>query len=187
MKDTLHSTKLLHYWSFNIRLFSVISRTLIGGVLPLYRGAVSVFYSQSWLGHRIFVGEVLPLYRDTVSVFYSFSWLDHKTFVGEVLLFCRDAIGVFYSLRQLGHRTLEGVLPLCRDAPVYSIALRQSTEPYTGRPKTVHYAIEVNLTSSTSVLSASSASHSLGKSFWCYRIVSYVTKILQNFRFTLVT
>ena len=32
-------------------LFSVISRTLVGGgVLPLCRGAVSVFYSPSWLG-----------------------------------------------------------------------------------------------------------------------------------------
>ena len=32
------------------RLFSVTYRTLIGGVLPLYRGAVSVFYSPSRLG-----------------------------------------------------------------------------------------------------------------------------------------
>ena len=36
--------------ALTIRLFSVISRTLIGGVLPLYWDAVSVFYSPSWLG-----------------------------------------------------------------------------------------------------------------------------------------
>ena len=37
--------------SSSCRLFSVISRTLVGGVLPLCRGAVSVFYSLSWLGN----------------------------------------------------------------------------------------------------------------------------------------
>ena len=38
------------YWNLIIRLFSVINRTLIGeGVLPLCRGAVSVFYSPSRL------------------------------------------------------------------------------------------------------------------------------------------
>ena len=34
------------------QLFSVISRTLVGGVLPLCREAVGVFYSPSWLGKR---------------------------------------------------------------------------------------------------------------------------------------
>ena len=37
--------KLQHYWSLTIRLFSIIFRTLIGGVLLLSRDAVSVFYS----------------------------------------------------------------------------------------------------------------------------------------------
>ena len=45
---TLHFPKLQHYWSLTIRLFSVISRILIGGgVWPLNRG---VFYSLSQLG-----------------------------------------------------------------------------------------------------------------------------------------
>ena len=47
--------KLQHYWSLTIRLFSVIYRTLIGGgVLPLCREAVSIFYSLSHLSkhHR---------------------------------------------------------------------------------------------------------------------------------------
>ena len=42
--------KLQHYWNLAIRLFSVISRTLIGGVLPLCREAVSVFYNPTRLG-----------------------------------------------------------------------------------------------------------------------------------------
>ena len=34
-------------------MFSVISKTLVGEVLPLWRDAVSVFYSLSWLGWRL--------------------------------------------------------------------------------------------------------------------------------------
>ena len=39
----------------DIILFNVISRTLIGGggVLPLCRGAVGVFYSSNRLGKRL--------------------------------------------------------------------------------------------------------------------------------------
>ena len=37
-----------------IRLFSVISRTLVGGVLPLCREVVGVFYSPSLLGKDLF-------------------------------------------------------------------------------------------------------------------------------------
>ena len=42
--------KTLDYWSLTIILFIVISRTLIGGVLILYRDAVGVFCSPSWVG-----------------------------------------------------------------------------------------------------------------------------------------
>ena len=46
-----HSPKLQHCWNLTIRLFSVISRTLVWGwVLPLCRKAVGVFYSPSRLG-----------------------------------------------------------------------------------------------------------------------------------------
>ena len=38
------------YWSLAIRLFSVISRKLVGGVLPLGIDAVGVFYSLRRLG-----------------------------------------------------------------------------------------------------------------------------------------
>ena len=41
-----------HYWKLTIWLFCVINRAFIwGGVLPLCRGAVSVFYSSRLLGN----------------------------------------------------------------------------------------------------------------------------------------
>ena len=43
---------LQHYWSLTIWLLSVISRTLVGGVLPLCSDAVSVFNSPSQLGQQ---------------------------------------------------------------------------------------------------------------------------------------
>ena len=39
-------------------MFSIISWTLVGGILPLYRDAVSVFYSSSWLGLRTLVAGI---------------------------------------------------------------------------------------------------------------------------------
>ena len=48
-----HSPKLQHYWSFTIRLFSVISGILIGEVLHFCRDSVSVSYSPNWLGNFI--------------------------------------------------------------------------------------------------------------------------------------
>ena len=41
------------YRSLNIRLFSVISRTFVGGILPLNRDTVGVFYNPSRLGHLL--------------------------------------------------------------------------------------------------------------------------------------
>ena len=49
-RGTPHSLKFQHHWNLTIRLFSVISRTLVGWVLPLCRDAVGVFYSPSRLG-----------------------------------------------------------------------------------------------------------------------------------------
>ena len=52
-RGALYSPRPKHYWDLTIRLFSVITRTLIGGVLSLYRGAVGVFYSlPSRLGKK---------------------------------------------------------------------------------------------------------------------------------------
>ena len=67
-RGTLHSPKLQHYWILTIRLFSVISRTLVGGggggVLTLCREAVNVFDSPQPTGqwgdiayHLILLGD----------------------------------------------------------------------------------------------------------------------------------
>ena len=50
MKGYCTFPKTQHHWNLTIRLFSVISRTLTGGILPLCRGAVGVFYCASRLG-----------------------------------------------------------------------------------------------------------------------------------------
>ena len=49
MKGYSASPKLQYYCNLTIRLFSVISGTLFGGVLPLCRDAVNIFYSPSRL------------------------------------------------------------------------------------------------------------------------------------------
>ena len=43
-----------HHWNLTIRLFSVISRTLVEGVLPLCKGAVDVFNCSIQLGNLSF-------------------------------------------------------------------------------------------------------------------------------------
>ena len=75
-RSTLHSPKLQHYWSLTIRLFSIIYRTFVGGVLPLYRDTVGVFYSPFHLADwaiisKTLVERVLLFYRNAVHVFYS--------------------------------------------------------------------------------------------------------------------
>ena len=51
-RGTPHSPKPQHYWNLTIRLFSVISRTRVGEILPRCREVVSVFYSPSQLGNQ---------------------------------------------------------------------------------------------------------------------------------------
>ena len=53
-KGTPHSPKFQHYWNPPIRLFSVISRTLVGEghFTPLQRGAAVVLYHLSRLDER---------------------------------------------------------------------------------------------------------------------------------------
>ena len=56
-----HFHKFQHYWNLTIRLFSVINRTLVEGVLLLCRDAVGVFYSPSRVGHSL--GKSCPQRR----------------------------------------------------------------------------------------------------------------------------
>ena len=46
-RGNLHSPKLQHYWNLTIRLFSVIPRTLMEGILLFSREAIGIFYSPS--------------------------------------------------------------------------------------------------------------------------------------------
>ena len=62
---TLHSPKLQHYWSLTIKLFCVLSRTFVRGVLLLWRDAVC------WLGSKpIFVAASHQRGLDTRSVIW---------------------------------------------------------------------------------------------------------------------
>ena len=98
-------------------MFSVISRTLVGRVLPICREAVGVFCSPNRLGHMTLFRGVLPLCREAVGVFCSPNRLGHMTLFRGVLPLCREAVGVFCSPNWLGHMTLfRRVLPLCREA-----------------------------------------------------------------------
>ena len=45
-RGTPHSPKLLHYWSLTIRLFSVISRTLVGGGLTPLQSIIINFHKS---------------------------------------------------------------------------------------------------------------------------------------------
>ena len=68
LKGTLHSPKLQYYWSLTIRLFSVISRTLVGEVLPLCRDAVGVFYSPAdWPTNLLWL-TILYLYKNNIKI-----------------------------------------------------------------------------------------------------------------------
>ena len=79
-----YSPNLQHSWSLTSRLFSVIFRTLIGGVLPLCREAVNVFCCPNWLGLKIWYYIYIYIYIYILSstyrpvLFYQNSsvWLD---------------------------------------------------------------------------------------------------------------
>ena len=69
----LHSPKLLLCWTLTIRLFNVISRTLVGGVLPLCRYAFGVFYCPRWPGYILMswlVGWLVGFYGISTFIGY---------------------------------------------------------------------------------------------------------------------
>ena len=77
--STLHSPKLYHFWRKNITSFEVISRILVGGILPLYSDAVGVLFSPSRLGLQYTRWGSLPLwyYSFTTPSWPLVSWLPH--------------------------------------------------------------------------------------------------------------
>ena len=104
-RGTPHSPKLQHYWNLIFRLFSVLCRTFVGGVLPLFRDVVGVFYCPSRLGqwNWDFVGRKRPQSSRQKgswvgrSITIKLFCVINRTLVGGVLLLCRDEFIVFYS------------------------------------------------------------------------------------------
>ena len=76
-----YSPKPQHYWNLTIRLFSVISRKLIARGLPLCRGAVSVFYSPSWLNNLLLHWLSFKGWRAQTALLFNHSWM-HTFFKG---------------------------------------------------------------------------------------------------------
>ena len=103
--------------------FIVISRTLVGSVLPLYRDAVSIFYIPSQLGWTLTstttpgqsglesnghegVLHVSQSSRTRASSSDGLVSYPGHLLGGWVLLLCRNAVGVFYSPSWLGWKHL---------------------------------------------------------------------------------
>ena len=125
-----------------IRLFCVLSRTHVGGALPLCRDTVGVFYSPSRLGQPcwgsltplqicsqyilqprpiwpVLLGEPYP--SSEMQSVYSTAPADLAGLVGGALPICRYASGVFYSPSQLGQSWWEAY-PSAEMQSVYSTA-----------------------------------------------------------------
>ena len=167
----------------------------LGGVLPLCRGAVGVFYNPTRLGHNTLIGrDFTPLQRccrcivqpqhtgskythwarsyPSVEVLLVCSTTpsdrDTGHSLGEVLLLCRGAVGVFYNPTRLGHNTLigRGLTPLQR-------CCRCFLQPHPTGPQDTHWAgcgpsTEEHLVYSTA-LADWATGHSLGGVWSLYR------------------
>ena len=103
VKSTSHSPKLQHYWSLTIRYFSVISRTMVRGVLPQCKDVVSVFDSSSQLGR-----ESLESYSGySLWEFYSYAKMPSVYFTAPSnwdkldLVYVRKVINLFYDFVNL--------------------------------------------------------------------------------------
>ena len=118
-------------------MLSVISSTLVGGVLPFCRDAPTVIYSSCQQGQQdpLVGGEFYSSAdrQSTLSTAQADWAIEHslgsftpmqsvysraqaawatKTLVGGVLLLCKPAVRVIYSSSQLGCRTLAGEILL---------------------------------------------------------------------------
>ena len=103
----------------------LISRTLVGGVLPLCQDAVGVFCSPSQLGYQdTHWWESSPSAEMQLVYSAAPANLATKTLIGKVLPLCRDAVGVFCSPSQLGHQDThwESLTPSAEMQLVYSAA-----------------------------------------------------------------
>ena len=74
-RGTLQSSKLRHYWSFPIKLFTVMSRTFAVGILPLCKDALSVFYCSSRLGYCLKESIDILLIKMILKTAFNFSYI----------------------------------------------------------------------------------------------------------------
>ena len=106
-KITLHSPKLQHRWNLTIRLFSVISRTLIGGEFLLLQSVYSTAPADRAIWIRVYLGVIAKKGYSTFPQSpgrephhqMQFSVIP-RLLIGlgwEVLPLFRGAVGVFYS------------------------------------------------------------------------------------------
>ena len=71
---------------------------LVGGIKPLDREAVGVFYNISQLSYLLGLSYPFAVMQSVFS-----SPQPAQPIVVEVLPLCKEAVGVFYSLRRLSH------------------------------------------------------------------------------------
>ena len=176
----LHSPKLQHYWNLTIRLFSVISRTLIGGSYP--SAEMQLVYStalDNWTNTQrnvqcSLIWELMP---------YEFK-LGHNAVKATKNICCAK------GERSVDHKTIT-----CRLKKFCSGCKNLDNQARLGRPKTIDselvlQAKETNQASSTcrvsgklGILQSSVVCrlYELGKGIKSYQIVPHITKILQNF------
>ena len=145
-RDTPHSLKFNHYWILAIILFSVLSRTLVGEVLPLNREAVGVFYSPCRLGwlFSIMSGTlmgwgwgVLPIYKEKNCILTSqpsglrlFNVIS-RTLVGGVSPLSRYAVDVFCNPSRLGW---DGLISYLGHSLVESYSSSEMQSVYSAAP-----------------------------------------------------
>ena len=121
-RSTPHSPKLQHYCSLTIRLFCVISWTLFGR--DLISAEVQSVYSKTpggWAtGHLL--GGLLPICRGAVGVFCSPSRLGHWTLVGRALSPLLRCSGCILQSQPVGplDTCWEGSYPFAEVQSVYS-------------------------------------------------------------------
>ena len=128
---TPHSPKLQHYWSLSIRLFSVISRTLVAGwVYPFAEKKQSMYSTTQadWATRNSSWG-LLPLYKEADGVFFSPSRLDNKKLVVRDLTPLQKSSQCILQPKPTGQQETRrgGSYPSTKKQMVYSSAQADST------------------------------------------------------------
>ena len=83
---TLHFPKVQPYRNLTIRLFIVIDGTLVGGILPLCRDTIDVFYSPSRLGKHHFLSTNVDRFHVLLNGLVQFGFFNGiSTFMAHLM------------------------------------------------------------------------------------------------------